>query len=66
MPIEREFGKIAALPDDDLFRWRADARAILSVGVDTELSALYEASLGEIVDRAGRAWSAADAIWRRP
>ena len=56
MPIEREYSKILAMPDDDLFRWRADVRVILSVRTDAQLSVLFEASLQEIVHRAGQAW----------
>jgi hypothetical protein len=57
MPIEREYSKIVAMPDDDLFRWRTDVRLILSQRTDAELSALFEASLQEIVHRAGQAWA---------
>jgi len=59
MPIERDLGKILALPDEDFFRWRADARPILDEYRDAELSALYQASVEELVERAGQAWSAA-------
>jgi hypothetical protein len=63
MPVERELGKILAMPDDDLIRWRKDVRKILDwQDDDAQLSALYEASLEEIVSRAGQAWSAASAI----
>jgi hypothetical protein len=63
MPVERELGKILAMPDDDLIRWRKDVRKILAWDDDdAQLSALYEASLEEIVSRAGQAWSAASAI----
>jgi len=58
MPIERDLSKIRALPDDDLFRWRADVRAILAGQRDAELSVLNEASIDEVVVRAGRAWAA--------
>jgi DNA-binding transcriptional ArsR family regulator len=58
MPIERELSKILALSDEDFFRWLADARAVLAEHFDAELSALSEASIGELVERAGRAWSA--------
>lgn len=44
------------MPDDDLFRWRTDVRLILSMP-DAELSVLFEASLQEIVHRAGQAWA---------
>jgi len=58
MPIERDLSRIRAMPDDDLFRWRAHVRAVLAERCDAELSVLSEASLDEIVVRAGRAWSA--------
>jgi len=58
MPIERDLSKILAMPDEELFRWRADVRATLAGHSDAEVSALNEASLDEIVVRAGRAWSA--------
>jgi hypothetical protein len=58
MPVERDLSKIRALPDEDLFRWRADVRAILAGRGDAELSVLNEASIDEVVVRAGRAWSA--------
>jgi len=57
MPIERDYSKILAMSDDDLFRWRIDVRAILSVHTDAELSLLFEASLQEIVRRAAQAWA---------
>jgi succinate dehydrogenase flavin-adding protein (antitoxin of CptAB toxin-antitoxin module) len=59
MPIERELSKILAMPDEELFRWRANVRVILDDHDDAEMAALNQASLDEIVDRAGRAWSAA-------
>jgi hypothetical protein len=46
------------MPDDDLFRRRAGVRLILSVRTDAELSLLFEASLQEVVHRAGQAWEA--------
>jgi succinate dehydrogenase flavin-adding protein (antitoxin of CptAB toxin-antitoxin module) len=58
MPIERELRKILAMPDEDFFRWRANARATLAEHSDAELSALNEATVDELVERAGRAWSA--------
>jgi hypothetical protein len=58
MPVERRLGKILAMPDDDFFRWRAGARAVLADRSDTQLSALYEASGEEFVARTGRAWAA--------
>jgi hypothetical protein len=57
MPIERELGKILAMPDEDFFRWRAHARTALAGRGDADLSALYEASVDELVNRAGKAWS---------
>jgi hypothetical protein len=58
MSIERDLGKILALPDDDFFRWRADARTFLSEhNDDPELKSLYEASGQEFDVRAGRAWA---------
>jgi hypothetical protein len=58
MPIERDLSKIRALSDEGLFRWRADVRAILAGQRDAELSVLNEASIDEVVVRAGRAWAA--------
>jgi succinate dehydrogenase flavin-adding protein (antitoxin of CptAB toxin-antitoxin module) len=59
MPIERDLSKILALPDEDFFRWRANARATMADHPDPELSALNEATLHEIVHRAAQAWSPA-------
>jgi hypothetical protein len=59
MPVERRLSKILAMPDDDFFRWRANAREVLADhGGDAKLSALYEASGEEFDARARRAWAA--------
>jgi hypothetical protein len=65
MAVERDLSKILAMPDDDLFRWRANAKEE-SRGGDAQLSVLLAASLDEVVERAGRAWSAASRIRRGP
>lgn len=59
MPIERNLLTILAMPDEDLFHWRDEARKILSECPDDELAALYQATIQEIVDRAAQAWAAA-------
>jgi hypothetical protein len=51
-------GRFSRCPDEELFRWRADVRAILAEHSDAELAALNQASVEELVERAGRAWSA--------
>jgi hypothetical protein len=58
MPIERELRKIIAMPDEAFFHWRADVRTALAGHGDAHLSALYEASVDELVNRAAKAWSA--------
>lgn len=63
MAVERGLDKILAMPDDDLFRWRAAAREEYR-GDDAQLAALLEASLDEVVERAERAWWAASEIRR--
>jgi hypothetical protein len=57
MPIERDFSKILAMSDPDLFQWRAEVRRILSCRDDGQLSVLYEGSTDELVNRAREAWS---------
>ena len=59
MPIERNLSTLLKMPDDDLIHWREDAREFLSNHHDEELTALYQASIQEIVTRADQAWSAA-------
>jgi uncharacterized protein YdbL (DUF1318 family) len=58
MPIEREPDKILALPDQEFFQWRGDARQELAQRSDARLPALYQVSGQELVNRAARAWAA--------
>jgi len=57
MPVERDFSRILAMSDPDLFQWRANVRKILDVRHDAQLFALYEGSMDELVHRAGQAWA---------
>jgi hypothetical protein len=55
--ITRDRNKLRAMSDAELFRWRREAREIMSKNRSKYLEALYEASNVEFCSGAQRAWS---------
>jgi len=55
--ITRDRKKLRAMSDAELFRWRREAREIMSKNRSKYLAALYEASNVEFCGRARKAWS---------
>ena len=57
--IMRDRKKLRAMSDAELFRWRREAREIMSRRRSRYLAVLYEASNVEFCSRAQKAWSRA-------